>query len=106
MRWAVFVSDGLGVYGVKKLVALIPSRLAMSSYTNLENFVPLFEVAIVKQPTKKETEEGTGVEELLFGPTAVLARDAQTAAIAAVTGADAPKNLDMTRAQVLVRPFA
>lgn len=68
--------------------------------------MPLFEVAIVQQPTKKETEEGTGVEKLLFGPKAVLARDGQTAAIAAVTGADAPQNIDMTRAQVLVRPFA
>jgi hypothetical protein len=68
--------------------------------------MPLFEVAIVKQPTKKEQEEGTGVEELLFGPQAVLARDAQTAAIAAVTGPKAPTGLDMTRAQVLVRPFA
>ena len=68
--------------------------------------MPLFEVAIVQQPTKKETEEGTGVEKLLFGPKAVLARDGQTAAIAAVTGPDAPKDLDMTRAQVLVRPFA
>jgi hypothetical protein len=68
--------------------------------------MPLFEVAIIKKPTKKESEEGTGVEELLFGPRAVLARDAQTAAIAAVTGKDAPANLDMTRAEVLVRPFA
>lgn len=68
--------------------------------------MPLFEVAIVQQPTKKEVEEGTGQEVLLFGPKAVLARDSQTAAIAAVTGGDAPKALDMTRAQVLVRPFA
>lgn len=68
--------------------------------------MPLFEVAIIQQPTKKETEEGTGKEVLLFGPKAVLARDAQTAAIAAVTGTDAPQGLDMGRAQVLVRPFA
>jgi hypothetical protein len=68
--------------------------------------MPLFEVAIIKKPTKKESEEGTGVEELLFGPKAVLARDGQTAAIAAVTGKDAPVGLDMARAEVLVRPFA
>jgi hypothetical protein len=68
--------------------------------------MPLFEVAIIQKPTKKEAEEGTGVERLLFGPAAVLARDGQTAAIAAVTGKDAPKDLDMTRAEVLVRPFA
>jgi hypothetical protein len=68
--------------------------------------MPLFEVAIIQKPTKKEAEEGTGVEKLLFGPKAVLARDAQTAAITAVTGPEAPKDLDMTRAEVLVRPFA
>jgi hypothetical protein len=68
--------------------------------------MPLFEVAIIQQPTKKESEEGTGVEKLLFGPKAVLARDSQTAAISAVTGTDAPQGLDMSRAQVIVRPFS
>lgn len=68
--------------------------------------MPLFEVAIIQKPTKKEIEEGTGTETLLFGPTAVLARDSQTAAIAAVTGPGAPQGLDMNRAEVLVRPFA
>jgi hypothetical protein len=68
--------------------------------------MPLFEVAIIQKPTKKEAEEGTGSEKLLFGPKAVLAKDGQTAAIAAVTGKDAPQDLDMTRAEVLVRPFA
>lgn len=68
--------------------------------------MPLFEVAIIQKPTKKESEEGTGKEVLMFGPKAVLARDAQTAAITAVTGTDAPQGLDMARAEVLVRPFA
>ena len=68
--------------------------------------MPLFEVAIIQKPTKKEIDEGTGVEKLAFGPEAVIARDAQTAAIVAVTGTRAPKDLDMTRAEVLVRPFA
>lgn len=68
--------------------------------------MPLFEVAIIQKPTKKETEEGTGAEKLLFGPEPVLARDAQSAAITAVTGPKAPTGLDMSRAEVLVRPFA
>lgn len=68
--------------------------------------MPLFEVAIIQKPTKKELEEGTGKETLLFGPEAVLARDNQSAAITAVTGDKAPKGLDMARAEVLVRPFA
>lgn len=67
--------------------------------------MPLFDVAILQKPTKKEIEEGTGVEKLLFGPKSVIARDAQTAAIVAVTSVDAPKDIDMTRAEVLVRPF-
>ena len=67
--------------------------------------MPLFEVAILQKPTKKELDEGTGTEKLLFGPKAVVARDGQSAAIAAVTGSDAPQGLDMSRAEVLVRPF-
>lgn len=67
--------------------------------------MPLFEVAIIQKPTKKEVEEGTGTEKLVFGPKAVIARDNQSAAIAAVTGSDAPTGLDMSRAEVLVRPF-
>ena len=46
------------------------------------------------------------METLVFGPKPVIARDGQTAAIVAVTGEDAPKGIDMARAEVLVRPFA
>ena len=71
--------------------------------------MPLFEVAIVKQPTKKEREDG-GMEELVFGPEAVIAPDINGAGIAAVmkkqktTGAAI--ELDLARMKVLVRPFA
>ncbi len=67
--------------------------------------MPLFEIAIIQKPTKKEIEEGTAEEVLLFGPKAVTARDAQVAAIKAVTGPNAPTGVDMNRAEVLVRPF-
>lgn len=66
--------------------------------------MPLYEVAILEQPTKKEREEGA-FERLVFGPTAVIARDPQSAAIAAVTGAGAPTINDASRLEVLVRPF-
>lgn len=66
--------------------------------------MPLFEVAILERPTKKETEEGTAVEKLVYGPKAVVAADAQSAAISAVMD-DAPK-VDRTRMVVLIRPFA
>jgi hypothetical protein len=66
--------------------------------------MPLFEVAIVNRPTRKEQEEGE-TEKLVFGPKAVIARDQQTAAIAAVMSGEVPP-LDMSRCEVLCRPFA
>lgn len=68
--------------------------------------MPLFEVAILQQPTKKEIEEGTGEEKLLFGPKFVIARDKETAGIKAVTGDDGAKGINLDRAQVAIRPFA
>lgn len=67
--------------------------------------MPLFEVAILEKPTKKESEEGAG-EKLVFGPKAVVARDQQAAAIAAVLAGDGPKGANLERMEVLVRPFA
>jgi hypothetical protein len=64
--------------------------------------MPLFEIAIIKKPTKKELDEGTGQEELLFGPKTVLAKDEQAAGMMAVMG----QNVDLNRSQVLIRPFA
>lgn len=69
--------------------------------------MPLFEVAILEKPTKKEVEEGTGKERLVFGPKAVVAHDGQSAAIAAVLdGEGVPKDVSRERMEVLVRPFA
>ena len=66
----------------------------------------LFEVAILERPTKKEMEESGAVETLVFGPKAVVANDAQGAAIAAVLSGDDVSKIDKARMQVLVRPFA
>lgn len=66
--------------------------------------MPLFEVAIIQKPTKKELDEGTAQEKLVFGPKAVIAKDGQTAAIVAVTEAGSTP-VDMNRAEVIVRPF-
>lgn len=65
--------------------------------------MPLFEVAILEKPTKKELDKG-GQEKLVFGPKAVVARDQQEAVVAAVTGANL--QLDASRMEVLIRPFA
>lgn len=67
--------------------------------------MPLFEVAIIELPTKKDAEEGTGKERLVLAPKCVLAKDAQTAGIMAVQG-DKPLEVDFARMQVLIRPFA
>lgn len=66
--------------------------------------MPLFEVAIIERPTKKDAEDGK-VERLVMGPRAVIASDSQSAAIAAVLDGD-KFEIDRTRMQVLVRPFA
>lgn len=63
----------------------------------------LFEVAILENPTPKEAEEGA-VEKLVMGPKAVVASDQQSAAIAAIM--DEQLDVDKSRIQVLVRPFA
>lgn len=69
--------------------------------------MPLFEVAILEMPTKKEIEEGTAQERLAFGPKFVVAKDGQSAAITAVLeSADKAAGVDKSRMQVLVRPFA
>jgi len=67
--------------------------------------MPLFEVAILERPTKKESEENSAIEKLVFGPKAVVANDAQSAGIAAVLD---NKDIEVDRARmlVLVRPFA
>lgn len=66
--------------------------------------MPLFEVAILEKPTKNEAEDGKS-ERLVFGPTAVIARDLQSAGIAAVLDAD-KLDVNRDRMEVLVRPFA
>lgn len=67
--------------------------------------MPVFEIAIIEKPTKKAAEDGA-IERLIFGPKAVVAKDSQSAAIGAVMGGDMPKNVDLTRIDVLIRPFS
>lgn len=67
--------------------------------------MPLFEVAIIKKPSKKEIDDGTGIEILLLPPTAVLARDPNSAVIAAVTRDGGLKDFDPNKSEVMVRSF-
>jgi len=66
--------------------------------------MPLFEVAILEMPTKNEREDGKA-ERLALGPIAVVAKDEQSAAIAAVLD-NGSVIVDRSRMQVIVRPFA
>jgi hypothetical protein len=68
--------------------------------------MPLFEVAILQTPTKKEIDEGTGAEKLVYGPKAVVARDQQSAALAALLDTPLDPTIDKNRMNVLVRTFA
>jgi len=65
--------------------------------------MPLFEVAILETPTKKEVEEVNAQEKLIFGPEPIVANDGQSAAINTILGKGI--KVDMTRMKVLVRPF-
>lgn len=67
--------------------------------------MPVYEVCIVQKPTRKEAEDG-GMEKLLYGPKAVVAKDPQAAAIGAVMGGELSKDADLTRLDVLIRPFS
>jgi hypothetical protein len=68
--------------------------------------MPLYEVAILSVPSPKEVEEGK-TEDLIVPPTAIVARDEQSA-IAAVAGNHMKSTVqaDPNRTRVLVRPFA
>ena len=66
--------------------------------------MPLFEVAILETPKKKKDEDKSQ-KRLALGPVFVIAKDNQSAAIAAVLDNPGLK-VDRTRMLVLVRPFA
>lgn len=66
----------------------------------------LYEVALVKQPSKKEQQDGK-CEELILAPTCVVAKDDKSAAVKVMhSNAAKVKPEDMDNIQVLVRPFA
>lgn len=70
--------------------------------------MPLFGVAVIEQPTKKEREEGAS-ERLVFGPEYDTGADGQAVALKIMLKAQRegklPSDMDMSRAQVQVSPF-
>lgn len=67
--------------------------------------MPLFEVAILEKPTKKELEDGKS-ERIIMLPTAVIANDSQSAAVIAVMDAKNLGEVDKSKMEIIVRPFA
>lgn len=65
----------------------------------------LYEVALIEKPTSKEREEGK-VEKLILAPTAVIAQDDKSAGVQAVMQNKDKIQGDLSRIEVLVRPFA
>lgn len=70
--------------------------------------MPLFGIAVLKTPTKKEREEGVG-DELLFGPEWQVGKDGQAVAMKVLLDAQRtgklPPDFDLSRAEVQVSPF-
>lgn len=67
--------------------------------------MPLYEVALIENPTKKEAEDGKH-ETLVLAPTPVIAGDDKSAGVQAVVQNKDKLPSDLSRVQVLVRPFA
>lgn len=67
----------------------------------------LFEVALLETPKPKDQEENGAMEKIILMPTPMVARDEQSAAVAAVMeNSEKIKDCDKSRLKVLVRPFA
>lgn len=66
--------------------------------------MPLYLVALLQRPNKKESEEGK-LETLVMAPTPVIARDDKAAALKAVLDNKEKVVGDLSNVDVLVRPF-
>lgn len=64
----------------------------------------LFEVALVKKPTRKEASEGI-LEELLVAPECFVAQDGQSAGAKSIMKNREKVETIIDRVEVLVRPF-
>lgn len=66
--------------------------------------MPLFEIAVIQTPT--ENEHKNGVEEkLVMHPTAIIAKDKESAVLTAGQLFVLPAGASMEQMKVLVRPF-
>ena len=69
--------------------------------------MPLFEVAVIQDPTVREREDGE-LEKLVYGPETVIAASEQTAGMEVYSKAvkiETIDDYDPKRFKILVRPF-
>ena len=66
--------------------------------------MPLFEIVVLRLPTKKESEDGM-LETVIAGPEMMVARDSHGAAMMFVRKKGEAIPADDPRLEVLVRPF-
>jgi len=67
--------------------------------------MPLFEIAVLVKPSHDEANRGEQ-EKLVFGPKAIVAKDAQSAPLVAALDPGFPKGMDPGKLEVLCRPFS
>ncbi len=67
--------------------------------------MPLFDIAVISAPSKKEIEDGV-TEKLLFGPKSICAATEQAAVFGIVQGEPSLNGIDFSKIKVLIRPFA
>lgn len=67
--------------------------------------MPLFDVAVIIEPTKKEKDDGE-LEKLIHCEQWIVAANERAAGFEAAIKASKKEDFDMARMKVLVRPFA
>ncbi len=67
--------------------------------------MPLFEVAVLTAPSKKEIEDGATEKLIYFSAPPICARNEQSAVLG-VAMSDAMKGADLNKITIIVRPFA
>ena len=67
--------------------------------------MPVFAVMVVEHPAPEDKKVGV-LEQIVAGPTYVVATDSKAAALVFILGAKDTLKVDPIRAEVLVRPFA
>ena len=64
--------------------------------------MPLYEVAVIEKPTKKESEDGM-LEKIIVKPELIVAKDDKHAGF--MVFKKLPDTVDLSKVSVIIRPF-